>query len=153
MKTRRGGVYVIRTRKPSAVLGLPLIGRHVGYVGLTNSFIRRKKQHLEGDRRYNVSAKDWADLAPRFYPLIPLPDWRWLLELVESLVIWALCPVYNVQKQAPWNLRKIQPSRARAQRVLRDSMGLTYRLGRSALRLLLLAGLVALALYVWSVTR
>lgn len=147
----RGGIYVIRTRKPSAVLGLPLLGRHTGYVGLTNSFVRRKKQHLEGDTRYAVSAKDWADLAPRFYAVIPLPDWRWLLELVESIMIAVLCPVYNVAKQPPWNLRRITPKKAKAQRFARDQFGMTYRLVRSTLRVLLLAAVVAGV--IWAVNQ
>lgn len=149
----RGGVYVITTRKPHALLGLWLLGRHIGYVGLTNSYARRKKQHLEGDRRYNVSAKDWADLAPRFRPLVPLPDWRWLLELVESIAIALLCPVYNVEKQPPWNLRKIQPSTAKRQRWTRDQFGFTARVAAFALRMLLWVLVAVAAWLVWGWTR
>lgn len=149
MSARRGGVYVIRTRKPGAVWGLPIIGRHTGYVGLTSSFHHRRRQHLEGDSYHQVGAKCWADLQPRFYPLIPLPNIRFLLEVVESLLIAALCPVYNVRKQPPWNVRKIRPSTARRQRSSRDTFGVAYRATRTAAHLLLLAALVAAGVYVW----
>lgn len=135
----KGGVYVIRMRKPGAIIGLPLVGRHFGYVGLTGSFKIRKKQHFEGDCWYNLDPKVWNDLDPSFYPVIPLPDWKWLMEAVESIVIALTCPVYNVRKQPPWNMRKISPAQAGTQRRLRDKLGLSYLLMRFVVR----AGLVA----------
>jgi hypothetical protein len=118
----RGGVYVIRTRKHHAIFGLPLVGRHFGYVGETNSFRHRVPQHLVGGGRYRVKPKCWADLDPVAYT-IPLPDWYWLRSAVETLLIAVLCPVYNGQKQRAYNLRRALPSTARDQRYARDVWG------------------------------
>lgn len=140
----RGGIYAIRCRKPSAFLGLPLIGRHWAYVGLTNSFYHRKNQHLLGDVVYGQAAKPWSDLAPRFYKLLPLPTWithkgalfsgRWTLELLETLFIWLLIPVYNVSKQAPYNLRRISLRSAQRQRWARQQSGIGVNIGRALAR-------------------
>lgn len=153
MGKSKGGIYLIRTRKPRAILGLPLIGRHNGYVGLTSSYYHRERQHLLGGGVYGKAAKDWADLAPRFYRLLPLPNWRWLLEVVETLAIWVLVPVYNVKKQPPWNLRKISLRQAEGQRWRRAKYGLGYRVvtsvGRFAVYALVLGG----GLWIWLGSR
>lgn len=115
----RGGCYIWRTRKPGAVFGLPIIGRHTAYVGETVSFYHRERQHLLGGGTYDVRGKDWADLAPRCYR-IPLPTWKWLMRSVETLLIWVLCPVYNIRKQPFYNIRKIKPSTARLHRLARE---------------------------------
>lgn len=151
MSRWRGGVYVWRTRKPHAVIGLPFIGRHTGYVGQTNNFRRRRDEHLNGSSRYTniVQPKDWADLGPRVWT-IPLPDWHWLRITVEQLLIWALCPVYNVKGQGSWNIRRISPAKARAQRAQRDRYGATVRIGAAAMRL---CGWILLASLAWAAWR
>lgn len=145
-----GGVYVWRTRKPHAVVGLPIIGRHTGYVGETNRFARRGQEHLRGSDRYQtiVKPKDWADLAPKVYEF-PLPDWRWLRLAVERLLVAVLCPVYNVQLQPPWNVRRITPKRAAAQRFARDQFGLTARITATLVRWTVWAALAGAAYMVW----
>lgn len=113
------GVYIIRTRKRHAPIGLPIIGRHVGYVGQTNSFSHRIRQHLYGGGQYMVKPKPWADLSPRAH-YIHLPNWKPLRIFVELVFIWLLCPVYNVQRQPVWNLRRIRPKSAVFDRAMRD---------------------------------
>lgn len=129
-----GGVYVWRTRKPHAVIGLPIIGRHTGYVGETNSFRRRGGEHIEGTSRYRelVRAKDWADLSPKVYE-ISLPDSRRLRLLVEWLLIKILLPVYNDRHNRS-NPRRISLKRARAQRFARDQFGSTAMIIQAAIR-------------------
>jgi hypothetical protein len=105
-----GGVYVWRTRKPGAWLGLPLIGRHFAYVGETTSFSHRERQHRE--------SQPWCDLEPKVYR-IRLPRWKPLLHLVETLLILLLWPVYNHKKNL-WNPRQISLRTAKAMRESRD---------------------------------
>ncbi len=149
----RGGAYVWRTRKPHAVIGLPLIGRHTGYVGQTNNFGRRRGEHLYGSTRYTnvVQPKDWSDLSPKVWT-IPLPNWRWLRLMVEQLLIWVLCPVYNVKGQGSWNIRRVRPATARQQRWRRDRFGVTASIGAMVVRLLVWAMLAVAAWAVWTWT-
>lgn len=148
-----GGIYLIRTRKPTALVGLPVIGRHNGYVGRTVSYTRRKVQHLEGDPYWGHRAKDWADLDPTFYRLLPLPAWVWLQDLVETVAIWALCPVYNVEKQAPWNVRRVGLRRAALQRAARDRFGTSARVASLAIRCLIYTSVLVALAAAWRVTR
>lgn len=145
-----GGVYVWRTRKPHAIAGLPIIGRHFGYVGQTSSFRRRGGEHINGSTQYRevVRAKDWADLAPKVYE-IRLPDARWLRLLVEQLLIWALCPVYNVKGQGPWNIRRITLKRQRAQRFARDQFGAMAKLAGTLIRWTVWAALTTAVWMIW----
>lgn len=114
----RGGVYVYRTRKPGARYNIPVLSRHVGYVGQSNNFRRRHEQHVNGGGEYNSIPKPWADLDPVCYR-IGLPDWKWLRLTVEALLIWTLFPVYNVQRNRA-NPRRITPAEARHHRAVRD---------------------------------
>lgn len=114
----KGGVYVYRTRKPGARLRIPFLSYHWGYVGETSSFYHRDQQHLFGLGKYATIAKPWADLEPRCYR-IGLPNWKWLRRSVETLVILALWPVYNHQKNQ-WNPRRIPLHAAKFQRAERD---------------------------------
>lgn len=119
------GVYLFRTRKPHAPFGLPLLGRHNGYVGQTNSYAHRYEQHVKGGGRYRVRAKEWADLDPHFYRILPLPRWLfictpWVVNILEALCILVLMPVYNDRLNG-WNLRRISIKRQRAHRFMRDS--------------------------------
>lgn len=118
---KRQGVYVWRTRKPHAPLGLPLVGRHFAYVGQTSSRWHRDRQHGAGDTRYGAQAASWSDLEPKVYALPCLfPQWRWSRELSELAWTWLLCPVYPERKQPPYNLRRISRHRAARMRARRD---------------------------------
>jgi hypothetical protein len=115
------GTYGWRTKKPHAPLGLPIIGRHWGYIGQTGSRWHRDRQHLHGDARWGSAPASWSDLEPKRYPLPCLfPQWRWSRELSELLWTWLLCPVYPEKKQPPWNLRRISRARAARMREARD---------------------------------
>lgn len=127
--SKRSGCYLVRTDKPHALRGFPIIGRHFGYVGETRSFYLRERQHRGnvGSRDvYQHAAQPWSDLRPKFYR-IPLANWKWLMRSVETVLIGALCPVYNVAKQPPWNIRRISQGRAWTQRKLRDEQGTAYK--------------------------
>lgn len=122
MSWRRRGVYVWRTDKPYALRCLPFIGRHFAYVGQSNSFRRRDREHLFGSMAYDspVQAKPWSDLRPKRYAVpVLFPGWRWARERQEWLMIKLLLPVYNVQHNRT-NPRRITPARALAQRAMRD---------------------------------
>lgn len=125
MRTRRRrgwkerGNYLVRTKKPHAPLGLPVIGRHNGYVGQSGSRYHRDRQHKGLDPRNAPSP--WSDLEPRWYALPSLPWWKWSRELSERMWIALLCPAYNVQGQAPWNLRRISKASAMRARAARDA--------------------------------
>ena len=161
MSKWRGGIYLIRCDKPGAVLGLPFIGRHNAYAGMTNSYYHRERQHLYGSSVYSTSAKPWSDLRPKFYRVLPLPHFlthekiigRRLMWLIETCAIVLTLPVYNVRQQAPWNLRRIKPHRADAQRIARMRYGHGYRIMRTLARglvsLLLWSGLIYGAWEVW----
>lgn len=115
VRRRRGGIYLWRVDHHRR-----RFRRVNGYVGLTNSFYHRKRQHLGQDIR--VPAKGWSDLRPKCYEVIRLPwwlCWRWILEPLESLVILATWPVYNVQKNQ-WNPRRRTLGQAAMDRVKRD---------------------------------
>lgn len=118
----KGGVYVYWTRKPGARYNIPVLSRHVGYVGQTSSFWHRHRQHMGLGGLMVLSnprsEKPWADLDPVCYR-ISLPNVRWLRLMVEALLIWTLFPVYNVQLNRH-NPRRIKPWTAQEQRRLRN---------------------------------
>lgn len=145
----KGGIYLFRTRKPRAPLGFPVIGRHNAYVGLTSSYYHRERQHRYGGGVYGAIQKSWADLEPKFYRILPLPNWRWLLHLAETLAIWVLCPVYNVKKQPPWNLRKVSPRKAESQRWARDKLGRLDAVMRLVLRWCIYLSVAGLSLWAY----
>ncbi len=132
-------------------------GRHNAYAGLTNSFYFREQQHIVGSSTWGSRAKPWSDLDPKVYR-IPLPNFithkggvakalglkgRWTLETLETLLIWLTFTVYNAQKQPPWNLRRIPPRKADAQRMAREKRGIGVNLGRVAVRWALMLVIVA----------
>lgn len=144
-----GQVYVWRTRKPGAILGLPIIGRHFGYGGQTRNPKMRDVEHLEGGGRYGHTCAPWSDLAPKKYVVFKMKHCpQWLLNTVEFLVIKLLFPVYNHAHNLT-NPRRIPIPTARAQRVARDARGWCFNvrgtLGPVAVLLL------AAAVYLWSV--
>lgn len=162
MSRKRGGIYLIRCDKPGALLGLPFIGRHNAYTGMTNSFYFRERQHFYGSSVYGSAAKPFSDLRPKFYRICPLPAFitdekiigRRIMWLIETVFIWLTFPVYNVTQQPPYNLRKIKPHKADAQRVARMKLGLGYKIMRTLAR-----GAIALIVFsgagyaVWEVWR
>lgn len=153
---RNSGCYLWRTRKPSAFLGLPFIGRHNAYVGETSSRYFRDNQHLYGDSRYGTAAKPWSDLDPKAYPLPCLfPGWKWARKAQETIWIWLLCPVYNDRKQPPYNVRRIRPIKAQQQRWARQKTGIKVNVtrvaARYALALVIFAGATYSAWEAWIV--
>lgn len=152
----RGGLYIWRVRKPHAILGLPILGRHFGYAGMTNSYYHREGQHLRGSVTYGRTPAPWSDLEPRCYR-IPLPRVilhghyrRKITFALETLLIYATCPVYNSTQQPPWNLRKIGKAKAAAMRFERDKLGKASQVARFALRWLLYAAVVGAAWFAHS---
>jgi hypothetical protein len=118
----RGGVYVIRARKPAARFRIPLLSWHFAYVGESNSIALRIAQHFVGGGQFQVQPKCWADRSPYVWARIPLPRWKWLLRSVETLVILLLWPVYNDRKNR-WNPRRVSLRDQRWQRSMRDAAG------------------------------
>jgi hypothetical protein len=118
-------IYVFRARKPHALLGLPIIGRHFAYVGRTNNLRRRYEQHMIGGGEYRSVAKDWADLEPRFYVICPMKS---RMEITTHFLEWfwikVLMPVYNIQMNRT-NPRRIKPWVAKRQRINRNRYGRT----------------------------
>jgi hypothetical protein len=143
----KGGVYAYRCRKPGARLCIPFLSWHWGYVGETSSFYHRDQQHRFGLGRYDTPAQPWSDLEPYVAFRIHLPNWRWLRRSVETLVIAALWPVYNVSKNR-WNPRRIRPATARMQRRQRDLGIPVINLRSGTVALVILACAVAAWLYI-----
>lgn len=162
MSKYAGGLYIWRVDKPHAFLGLPFIGRHFGYAGMTNSYYWRGKQQLEGSVKYDSRPYSWSDLRPKRYCILPLPahllnskhKWRRrFVRMLETVLIAVTCPVYNDTQQPPWNLRKISKAKAAIQRANRDQYGRAYRAAKGALRLTVQGSALALIVYVWMVNR
>lgn len=121
-----GWIYVYRTRKPGALLGLPLIGRHNGYTGQTRNPKMRHIEHTEGGGRYNKPRANWSDLDPKRYLVFYLPMCpKWLLNLMELVAILVTWPVYN-DRMNRWNPRRIPLKVAARQREIRDRSGVRW---------------------------
>jgi hypothetical protein len=121
--TLPGAIYAYRTRKSHAVLGLPIIGRHWGYVGQTRNERARHEEHLQGGGRYGKPAAPWSDLRPRRYVLFRAKRCpQWVLNLLELMFILILMPVYN-EKLNKANPRRISRPRAARQRLIRGRLG------------------------------
>lgn len=121
--TLYGEVYAYRTRKSHAVLGVPFLGWHWGYVGQTRNPKARHGEHLNGGGRYGKAAAAWSDLKPRRFVIFRMRRCpQWLLNFVEFLAIRLLCPVYN-EKLNRGNPRRISRRRALRQRFMRDRLG------------------------------
>jgi hypothetical protein len=89
--------------------------------------------------KYNAMPKPWADLKPSWY-FIPLPYVKPILHTAETLLMLALWPVYNHQKNL-WNLRRIPLKTAKRQRGQRDLTGWSFNF-RPAHAMLWTAGIV-----------
>lgn len=143
---RQAGCYVHRARKPHAPLGLPIIGRHTAYVGQSNSRFHRDRQHLQGGGTYRATAKPYADLDVKIYPLPCLfPNSRRGRLMQEQLWIWLLWPVYNVSGNR-WNPRRITPAAALRQRMSRSG-GRGWNVGRALVRWLIFCAIAATVIY------
>jgi hypothetical protein len=119
-------IYVYRTDKPSAVLGLPVIGRHFAYGGRTNDPKARHAEHMTGRSRRTLVGRQqpWSDLRPRRYVVFRRKyRTEWMTDLLERVVIKGLLCVYNHMDRASWNPRYVSPRQAAAQRRTRDSLG------------------------------
>jgi hypothetical protein len=115
VRRRKPGIYLVRTDRHMRR------GRENGYVGLSNSWELRRECHLGKCRHQAHFAKPWTDLNPVWH-CKTLPwwlGWRWLLEILETLAIYALMPRYNVSKNR-WNPRRISPWQQRDQRARRN---------------------------------
>lgn len=137
VKRRKGGIYLWRVDHHRN-----RARRVTGYVGLTNSYYHRSRQHM-GSSHYagadgkrsavavKVPSQAWSDLRPRMYQVIPLPwwlCWHWIMRPLETLVILATWPVYNDAKNR-WNPRRIPISIAKVHRMGRDQGSLQYAAG------------------------
>jgi hypothetical protein len=115
-KRRNAGVYwytAKRHLKP---------GRELAYVGESWDLKRRDLEHVVGGGRYKKVAKSWADLEPRRYA-IQFPwwlSWKWVLRPVETLLIRALRPRYNWDKN-PYKRHRVGPLEQPVQRAIRDA--------------------------------
>ena len=113
-------IYAYRTRKPGAVFGLPIIGRHWAYVGRTNDLQRRHLEHILGGGPYGAVPKLWADLEPKRYVICRRRRRReWRTHLLEWLFILLLLPVYNVSMNRR-NPRRIGRAEQVRQRLARN---------------------------------
>jgi hypothetical protein len=104
-RRRHPGVYVYLTRRHLRR------GVEVGYVGKSNHLALRKVQH---------ESKPWADLVVGYHAL-RLPwwlGWQWVTLSLETLVILALRPRYNWQKNP--RRSKVGPRVQVLQREARD---------------------------------
>lgn len=105
-RRRHPGVYVFRTRRHGGW------GTEWGYAGKSNHLALRKLQHAD---------KPWSDLVV-YYKAFELPwwlGWQWITLSLETVVIVALRPRYNWQKNP--RLSKVGPCGQMLQRAARDS--------------------------------
>lgn len=157
-KRRKGGVYAKRMRKHANPFR-----REWGYVGESNSFKRRERDH-EGRTAYQradgviqrSTEKPWMDLDVKTYRIIPLPwwlCWKWVLRPLETLVIFLLWPRYNDRKNR-WNPRRVPIGLQFQQRAARDAGQMHSRarvfMWRMTRRLLQISGAALIVLGVVS---
>lgn len=114
-RRRRAGIYLVRTNQHLRP------GRENGYVGRSNQVHLRRDCHLGVCLHPQHEAKLWTDLDPVWHVLW-LPWWasfRPIQAWIEWMAVKVLLPRYNVQMNRR-NPRWIPPSKARAQRMMRD---------------------------------
>lgn len=115
-RRRTPGIYVFRTRRHMRR------GTEWGYAGKSNHLALRRRCH-EGTCTRHPACKDgkpWADLVVS-YRCLELPwwlGWQWVTLFLETLVIFALRPRYNWQKNP--RLTKVGPRGQAQQRAERD---------------------------------
>jgi hypothetical protein len=122
-------------------------GRRWAYVGQTSSRYHRDRQHQYGDSTYGAPGASWSDLEPKAYPIPCLfHGWKWARLAQERMWITLLLPVYNIQGQAPWNLRKVNKQQARDQRWARDARRAKGPVRRLAVDFLVTSGRLVMGL-------
>lgn len=133
----KGGIYLARTNKPYSIFGMPLIGRHNGYTGQSNTYKLRWPQHVQGGGKFKSTAKPWSDLDPEFHRILPLPAWLFLhapkvVNFLEGVCIVLTAPVYNVELNK-WNPRRISVEKQKKQRAWRNGTVGWWRIGAAVL--------------------
>lgn len=125
LKLRRPGVYIFRTRRHHDPAR-----SEWGYVGKARNLATRKRCH-QGTCHHTTGCpregKPWIDLVTSYWT-IPLPWWLgfdWITLSLETLVILALRPRYNWQKNP--RRTKVGPRTQKIQRAARDLMPAAYR--------------------------
>jgi excinuclease UvrABC nuclease subunit len=148
LKRRRPGVYAYRTRRHLKS------GTEWGYVGKARNLATRDKCHHGTCHHNGCVIKPWMDLEVRRYT-IRLPWWLgfdWITLSLETLVILALQPRYNWQKNPRKD--KVGPRTQVAQRMVRDLAPARERASFRVDRLVQFAGLVIIAVgiggYLWN---
>jgi hypothetical protein len=138
-------VYVYRTRKPGALLRVPVLSYHWAYVGQTRRPDLRHGEHMNGGGRYGKPPASFSDLEPRRYVAFRMERCpQWLLNSAEYFFIKVLAPVYN-DKMNRTNLRRVSRKRAIAARRRRNA-GMKYTPLPSPLHLILFMGFLAFVL-------
>jgi hypothetical protein len=122
LKRRKPGVYVYRTWRH-----LQPTRSEWGYVGKARDLDVRDRCHYGACHHKGCTAKDWIDLV-KWRRTIPLPWWLgfdWITLSLETLVIAALRPRYNWQKNPRRD--KVGPQGQQLQRLERDARPTGYR--------------------------
>jgi hypothetical protein len=142
-RCRKPGVYAYRTRRHLRR------GTQWGYAGYSTNLPMRYRCHAGTCAHSNCHEKPWYDLKTAYFEL-RLPwwlGWKWFLLSIETLLILALRPRYNSQK----NPRRSK-ARSRQQQVERSIRNLRAatggaRIGASPLDIIIrtAAGLFILA--------
>lgn len=158
-RRRHPGVYVFRTRRHLRR------GTEFGYAGKSNSLALRRACHEGTCKRHPQCAdgKPWADLIVSYHAF-ELPwwlGWQWITLSLETLVIFALRPRYNWQKNP--RRSKVPPRIQMAQRAARDRARMLGTLGQlqarpslnavSVLVTLLASAMIVTGLAGWYLTR
>lgn len=123
-KRRRPGLYAYRTRRHLAPWRTEW-----GYAGMSTQLDMRDECHQGTCGRHEGcrGGKPWMDLKVRRYTL-SLPwwlGWKWFLLGIETLMIVALRPRYNSQKNPRRD--KVGPRTQQIQRQTRIANPATYR--------------------------
>lgn len=146
LKRRRPGVYVFRTRRH-----LDPLRSEWGYAGKARNLATRKRCH-EGTCHHTAGCpregKPWLDLVTSYWT-IPLPWWLgfdWVTLSLETLVILALRPRYNWQKNPRTD--KVGPRGQREQRAQRELLPQSYRTAIKVARIKNIAFRTAAALVI-----
>lgn len=113
-RRRRPGLYAYRTRKHLRR------GTEWGYAGYSTNLPLRYRCHQGTCTHVNCAEKPWYDLKA-VYVELRLPwwlGWHWLLKSIETVMIVALRPRYNTQKNP--RRGKVRPAQQQVQRSVRN---------------------------------
>lgn len=152
-RRRRPGLYAYRTRKHLRR------GTEWGYGGYSTNLPLRYRCHQGTCAHVNHTEKPWYDLKSGYVEL-RLPwwlGWHWLLKSLETIMILALRPRYNTQKNP--RRSKVRPAQQQVQRSVRDlrrSLGRPQVGAGAVIDYIIIVASVALILAVpvgWYLTR